>query len=318
MTSRRRTARQLLRTFLPIVAVILIAVAGVMVWLVYGITRPPRKAYLVTPQTFSQLTGPILKAKDETWSNHDGTEARGWLIRGGEGLPAVILMHRYGTDRSWLLNLAVKLNETTSFTVLWPDLRGHGENPLVSWTMFGVVEGDDTLAAIDYLHSLKTPAGKAQIGGGIGLYGVEMGAYAALEAATHYPDVRVLALDSVPGSPDDVVSAATNLRTSTNNRALQELSRWGIKIYSFGKFNPAPACELARTLANRRVLLLSGEPNDPLRPSTAALANCFPNRGLVELRMELPLTGFNLPTSTGEQEEAYDRPVIDFFDKGLR
>ena len=233
-------------------------------------------------------------------------------------MPAVILMHRYGTDRSWLLNLAVKLNETTNFTVLWPDLRGHGENPLVNWTMFGVVEGDDTAAAIDYLHSLKTPAGKPQIGERIGLYGVEMGAYAALEAANQYPEVRVLALDSVPASPDDVVRAATNLRTSTNNRVLQTLSGWGVKIYSFGKFDATPACELARSLANRRVLLLAGEPGDPLRASTAALANCFPNRGSVELRMELPLTGFNLPSSTGEQEEAYDRPIIDFFDKGLR
>jgi hypothetical protein len=30
------------------------------------------------------------------------------------------------------------------------------------------------------------------------------------------------------------------------------------------------------------------------------------------------LTGANLPNATGEQEEAYDRPVIDFFDKALR
>src|SRR5438132_5224203 len=176
MSPRRRVAQRLLKTFLPMVLVILAALAAVTAWLVYGITRPPRKAYLVTPITFSQVTGPILKAKDETWDNHDGTKARGWLIRGAEGAPAVILLHRYGTDRSWLLNLAVKLNETTNFTVLWPDLRGHGENPLVNWTMFGAVEGDDTAAAIDYLHSLKSTSGKPQIGGGIGLYGVEMGA----------------------------------------------------------------------------------------------------------------------------------------------
>ena len=108
-----------------------------MVWIVSGITKPPRAAYLVTPQTFSRVTGPMLNANDVAWNNHDGTQARGWLIRGAEGAPSVILLHRYGADRSFLLNLAVKLNETTNFTVLWPDLRGHGQNPPVNRTLPG-------------------------------------------------------------------------------------------------------------------------------------------------------------------------------------
>jgi pimeloyl-ACP methyl ester carboxylesterase len=289
-----------------------------MAWLVYGITRPPRRAYLVTPQTFSQVTGPILDAKDETWTNRDGTQARGWLIRGAEGSPAVILLHRYGTDRSWLLNLAVKLNESTNFTVLWPDLRGHGQNPLVNWTMFGTIEGDDVAAAVEYLRALKTSTGKPQVGGPIGMYGVELGAYTALAAAARYPDVRALALDSVPASPDEVVSAAVNSKTSTNNRLFQRLGLWGLKIYSLGNYRGAPSCEFAHSLSNRRVLLLMGESTDPLRSPTAALASCFPRDSSVEVRKDLPLTGFNLPASTGQQEEAYDRPVIDFFDRALR
>src|SRR6266699_3719700 len=318
MSARNRAARRVVKAFLPIILVVLAAFAAVMVWIVHVITRPPHAAYLVTPQTFSRVTGPILKATDATWRNHDGTSARGWLLEGAEGAPAVILLHHYGADRSWLLNLAVKLHETTNFTVLWPDLRGHGEDPLVSWSLLGAVEGDDTAAAIDHLRSLKSPTGKAQVAGGIGLYGVELGAYAALEAAARYPEVRVLALDSVPGSPDDVASAATNVRTSTNSRVLQTLALWGLKIYSFGKFNGTTSCDLARILANRRVPLLSGDRNDPLRASTVIVAKCFPNSAAVELKSDLPLTGFNLPSSTGEQEEAYDRPVIDFFDKGLR
>src|SRR5713101_371425 len=208
MSPRRRLTRRLARVFLPIILVVLVAMAAAMIWIVYGITRPPRAPYLVTPQTFSQVTGPI-RAIDVTWNNRDGTRARGWMIRGREGSPAVILLHRYGADRSWLLNLAVKLNETTNFTVLWPDLRGHGENPLVNWSLFGTVEGDDTTAAIDYLHTLKTTLGKPQVAGPIGLYGVELGAYASLEAARRYPEVRALALDSTPGSPDDLFRAAT-------------------------------------------------------------------------------------------------------------
>jgi pimeloyl-ACP methyl ester carboxylesterase len=253
---------------------------------------------------------------DVTWPNHDGTQARGWLIRGAEGSPAVILLHRYGADRSWLLNVAVKLNETTNFTVLWPDLRGHGENPLVNRTLFGGVEGDDTTAAIDYLHTLKTTGGRPQVVGPIGVYGVELGAYVALDAAQRYPEIRALVLDSAPASPDDLVRAATSGHAGMNNFLLQRLARWGLKIYSFGKYQSTPSCELAHSLRDVRVLLLTGSEGDPWRTSTLELARCI--NGSVQVKKDLPVTGVFLPSATGEQEETYDRPVIEFFDKALR
>jgi pimeloyl-ACP methyl ester carboxylesterase len=306
----------MVKAFLPIVFVVLVALAAVTVWIVRGVTRPPRAPYLVTPQTFSQVTGPILNATDVTWPNHDRTTARGWLIRGAEGAPAVILLHGYGADRSWLLNLAVKLNETTNFTVLWPDLRGHGENPPANWTLFGTVEGDDATAAIEYLRTLKSPAGKSQVAGPIGFYGTELGAYVALDAARRVPEVRALALDSVPASPDDLIRAATNGRAGMNNGLLQQLARLGVRIYALGKYQRTSSCELARSSRVSRVLLLTGAEGDPWRLSTMELAKCF--SGKVEMKKDLTLTGLNLPNSTGQQEEAYDRPVIEFFDKALR
>src|SRR6266852_8258198 len=317
MSTRTRLIRRMGRVFLPFVLIVLVAMAATMVWIAYGITRPPRAPYLVTPQTFSQVTGPALNATDVTWTNQDGTQARGWLIRGAEGSPSVVLLHRYGADRSWLLNLAVKLNETTNFTVLWPDLRGHGENPPVNISSLGAVEGDDATAAIDYLHTLKTPLGKPQVAGPIGLYGVELGAYAALDAARRYPEVRALALDSTPGSPDDLIRAVTIRHTSMNNSLLPRLGSWGVRIYSLGKYHNTSSCDLARSLRDVRVVLLTGDDEDPWRASTLALGKCFAN-GAIEVKKDLRLTGFNLPDSTGEQEESYDRPVIDFFDKALR
>ena len=144
-----------------------------------------------------------------------------------------------------------------------------------------------------------------------------MAAIRARAAASHQ-DVRALGLDSVPASPDDVTREATNLRVTINNNMVQGIARWGVRIYSFGKYRDTPSCELARGLTNKRVLLMAGEASDPWRPSTAALANCFGGGSSVELKLNLPVTGFNLPASTGEQEERYDRPVIDFFDRALR
>src|SRR5918911_3895786 len=169
MPPRRRTGRRLLKTFLPILLLLVLAAAGAVGWIIYSVAHPPRRPYLVTPEKFSQLSDRGLKVTDETWSNRDQTKARGWLLRGAEGAPAVILLPRYGADRSWLLNLGVKLNETTNYTVLWPDMRGHGMNPPVGQSALGTREADDVLAAVAYLRSLKTQQGRPLVGDEIGL-----------------------------------------------------------------------------------------------------------------------------------------------------
>ena len=62
--------------------------------------------------------------------------------------------------------------------------------------------------------------------------------------------------------------------------------------------------------------MLAGGEGDPWRRSSLEVAECF--NGPVEVKKDLTVTGANLPASTGEQEEAYDRPVIEFFDKSLQ
>ena len=134
MPPRRRFGKRLVKSFLPIVLVLALALVSSLSFIVYCVTRPTRRPYVVTPESFARISGRALKVTDEKWTNRDGRPARGWLLKGTEGAPAVVLLHRYGGDRSWLFNLGVKINEATSCTILWPELRGHGENPLVGWT----------------------------------------------------------------------------------------------------------------------------------------------------------------------------------------
>ncbi len=316
MSPRSRLARKVVKSFLPIILVIVLAVVILTGVIVYSITHPKPAAYRITPQTFAKVTGTVLNATDATWKDHDGTEARGWLIKGGDGSPAVILLHQYGADRSWLLNLAVKLNESTNFTVLVPDLRGHGENPPARWTLFGGPDGDDVTAAIEYLRTLQTSKGQAQVSQRIGVYGIELGAYAALDAAKRSPDVRALALDSVPASPDEIIRNATDNWSGMKNIVFEKLAQVGVRIYGLRKYQTTASCELARSLREVRVLLLSGGEGDIWKPSTVEMQSCF--NPAPEIKTNLMLTGANLVNATGEQEESYDRPVIEFFDKALR
>ena len=319
MSRRRRPGRRLFKALLPLLAAPALGVAVGIFWIVSTVVAPARHPYLVTPATYFSARG--LKITEEAWRNADGTEAHGWLLRGKEGAPAVALLHSYGADRSWLLNLGVKLSEATEFTVLWPDLRGHGENPPVATTSFGAREADDVQAALAFLRSLKTPQGRPLVGPSAGLYGVELGAYAALAASARAdadPRVRALALDSVPASPDELLRAAVRERMGFTGGLVNWLARGGARLYLRGGYASTPACQLAARTTAARVQLLSGADAGYLRDSTLALAPCFNAGSSVEQRGDLSVTGVNVSSATGEQGETYDRIVIDFLDRALR
>lgn len=318
MPPRRRFGKRIIKSLLPIALVIVLAVVGSLSFIVYCVTRPTKRPYVVTPESFSRISGRALKVTDETWANLDGRRARGWLLKGAEGAPAVVLLHRYEGDRSWLFNLGVKINETTNFTVLWPDMRGHGESPLIKWSSLGAKEGDDVVAALEYLRSLKSENQKTLVGESFGVYGVELGAYSALKAARSESQIRVLVLDSVSRSSNALLHSAVSNCVGLDNSFIQYFSRVAMKIYLLGTFDNTDACEFASAIRDQRVLLLSGSGAGQLREATASLQNCFPVPTNVETRTDLPLSGFSLPSATGEQGEAYDRIVIDFFDRNLR
>src|SRR5215207_8333953 len=276
MPRRRRLGKRLFKSFLPIALVIVLAVVGALSFVVYCITRPTKRPYVVTPESFSRISGRAIKVTDETWTNLDGRDARGWLLRGAEGAPAVVLLHRYGGDRSWLFNLGVKINEATNFTILWPDLRGHGENPLIKWTSVGAKEADDLLSALTYLRSLKSENQKTLVGQSFGVYGVELGAYSALKAARTESQIKVLVLDSIANSPDELLSTTVSSCVGVDNGFVQYLSRVAMKAYLLGTYDSTEACEFAHSIRDQRVLLLSGPEAEKLREATASLQRCFP------------------------------------------
>lgn len=311
----------MLKALLPVVSLLLLGVGAGLLFIVHTIVRPEARPYLVTPETFPAYSARGLRVSEERWQNDDRTEARGWLLRGAEGAPAIVLLHRYGADRSWLLNLGVKINEATNCTILWPDLRGHGEQAKVARTSFGAREAADVAAAVSFLRGLKTTQGaRPLVGERYGFYGVELGAYAALAASARQRsqgEVRALVLDSVPASPDELLRNATRDRVGIDNALLNLLVRGAARVYFLGGYENDPACALAAQLEGRRVLLLSGRDAGELHDSTRALAQCFPAASPVELQVELPVTGFTASSATGEQGETYDRLVIEFFSKAF-
>jgi hypothetical protein len=173
------------------------------------------------------------------------------------------------------------------------------------------------LAALDFLRGLKGSNREHLTADVFGVYGVELGAYAAMSAAVQDSRLRVLVLDSVPRSSDELMNAGLSHHIGVANNAVLSVARFATRVYFMGRYQNGSSCQMANDLKNPRVLLLAGADDDYLRDSTAAVQGCFQNPANVEAKLDLPLTGFNLPSATGEQGEGYDRPVIDFFVRNL-
>ena len=315
MLKVKRLFRSIFRLVLPIFVLLLLAGISASLWLVHTSARPQNVGYLVTPPKYGLLSARGAQVTDEKWTNQDGTPARGWLLRGTTNSPAVILLHKFGADRSYELNLGVKLSEATNFTILMPDLRGHGESPVVETSTFGQHEADDTLAAVDFLRDLKTQDGVPMVGSNIGIYGVELGALAALRAASKDPSIVSLALDSVPADSRAVISNAVERRFPFGSSVTSKLAGIGAPLYFFnGSFGDPSVCDTGKLIADRKVMLLAGLDSPTLQSSTTKLGRCIQTGGLnVETKYDLSPSGYSIMTASMDKSQDYEQRIIDFF-----
>ncbi len=318
MAKTTRLFKSFLRLLFPVVLLILLAIAAGSVWLVYTTAHPLNSRYLVTPDKYGQLSARASQVTEETWSNKNGSSSRGWLLRGSENAPAVILLHKFGADRSYVLNLGVKLNESTNFTVLMPDQRAHGENPSVPNASFGGCESEDANSSIEFLRNLKTPNQIALVGKNIGIYGVEMGAMVAVNLAAKDQSVKAIVLDSVPQDSDGLLKSSVDRRFPFASFATSKLARLGTFMYFYdGCYQREPVCDVARKIENRNIMLLAGIDAQDFQDSTSKLSKCFSPSNKLESKLDLSPSGFSIINASMEQSESYDQRLIDFFRNSL-
>lgn len=318
MAKTTRLFKSFSRLLLPVVLLVLAATAGGAIFLVYSTARPLNVRYLVTPDKYARLSTRAAQVTNETWTNKDGSTARGWLLRGADNAPAVILLHKFGADRSYVLNLGVKLNESTNFTVLMPDIRGHGENPPVEAASFGGCETEDAGSAIEFVRNLKNENQVSLVGKDLGIFGVEMGAIVALSAAAKDPNIKAVAVDSVPSDSDSLLRASVKRQYPFATFATSKLARLGTYMYYFdGCYQRETACETARRIDNRNVLLLAGVDEQNFQESTSKLNKCFAPGNQVGGKVDLSPSGFSIINASMEQSASYDQRIIDFFGQSL-
>jgi len=165
-----------------------LAIAG---FLVYRIVKPQRTSSEINMSTFPGRPDAV----QFTVAGLGNRE--GWFFPGLRGAPTIILCHGYESSRSELLTLVSALQDH-QYNVFVFDFAAHGAN--AGMTTFGYKEAEELRAAINTLAARNDVDPTS-----FGLWGYNLGAYAAMREAETDKRVRVLVLDSVYDEPKQMV-----------------------------------------------------------------------------------------------------------------
>ncbi len=272
----------------------LLASATISGFLLYRIVSPPRsRPEIITkdfpghPEDFS-FTVPGIGRRE------------GWFFPGLRGAPTIILCHGYRSSRGELLTLVTALQEN-QFNVLVFDFAAHGSSP--GFTTFGFRETKELRAALAALVQ-RDDVDRERFG----LWGANLGGYAAVVAASADSRVRVIAVDSVYERPAEMVGLEVS---RSGLAALPLIGGWaevGFQWMNRPYRHEPPLSQRLSGLAavSKLFILTSDEPE--LAQSTRELFLRAP-----EPREQVLLPRGNYAAMIDEDKRSYENRIASFF-----
>lgn len=295
-----RTRRKRWRTFVKIVLPSLVAILVVVLCFIGFISYQ-----IIFPKVSAEGDPSGYFLLDFQEIALPGLDSTLWFLQGRSGAPVVFLCHDYASNRLSVLNLASVLHANGYSVGVLPS-RGHGKGSSEG-TALGLLEGADVAYAVDSVLSRSSVDGKRT-----GLWGVGLGAHAALRAALLDSRVRALSLDSPYPSVSDFVDYQVSKRLGFQNRlvggsigVVSAFYSGRIPLAVFEDLTPASLYEVP-------VLYLAGEDSPEFLEWTRQLYSA--TKGPKEL-VVLPRTRRSLLATP--EWEGYDSRVAGFFNEHL-
>lgn len=169
----------------------LVALSAISGFLVYQIVHPPRSS---PSFDLSVMMG---RPTTVSFPVENGAMRDGWFFPGLRGAPTILVCHGYASQRTDALTLVTTLQDH-QYNVFVFDFSGHGASP--GATTLGYKEAGELESAIRTLAMRDDVDPKH-----FGLWGTDMGAYAALEVAEEDSRVGAFALADVYNDPQDML-----------------------------------------------------------------------------------------------------------------
>jgi len=285
---------------LPAVIILVLVIVVIPVGAFYKITHPPVSGEPTDPSFF------MLQSSDMEVSSDDGDQIKGWWIPAVKGSPGILLAPGYGMGRSDALSLAAALNKRGFNIFLYapPGSNASGKKS----SAFGLKEKEELLLALKFIQSINESDRNR-----IGIWGVDVSAYASLWAAASVPEVRAIAVDSVYESVFDFLDVRIMEEFDIDNRLLQFGCRQIFRIRYITSGSMRENLTPIEQLTDRSFLFITGENRKTLGKLSTKLYD------KLTLKKEMvSLDKSRVRLLDGSELQNYDMNIAEFFEQNLR
>jgi len=224
----------------------------------------------------------------------------GWFFPGLKVAPTIILCHGYQSDRGELLTLVTALQEH-QYNVFLFDFAGHGASP--GQTTLGFRETQELRAAVNIV-ARRDDVDRSRFG----LWGTNLGGYAAVAAAAADARVRAFAVESVYDRPADMLRLEIERSGLGSFPLAERFAEWGFMLLNYSYRREPPLSARVARLAGVAKLYVQGTDEPQLAWSTRELFLRSP-----EPREQVILSKGNYAGVLDEEKRAYENRIVSFF-----
>jgi pimeloyl-ACP methyl ester carboxylesterase len=285
---------KLLMALLALVFFAVLATMAIAGFLVYRIVKPQR--------TSSEINMASFPGRPETVNFEvPGIGTReGWFFPGLRGAPTIVLCHGYESSRGELLTLVSALQDH-QYNVFIFDFAAHGAN--AGLTTLGYREVEELRTAIDLLAA-RNDVNPALFG----IWGYNLGAYAALREAENDKRIRALVLDSVYDEPSQMVKVGVERNGLGGFPFMIRAAQLSFEYLNYAHREDPPLSRKLITLAGVPTLYIQALDDPELSDTTRKLFLKAP-----EPREQAIIPHGNFVSLNDEEKRVYENRVVSFF-----
>ncbi len=290
-SSSTRSALTLLLLMVLLVALVCAAIAG---YIDYRMLHPVSTR---TSLTMEDLPGHVTAVQYTL----PGEGIRdGWFFPGLRGAPVVILCHGYKWQRGDELTLATTLEEN-QYNVFVFDFSSHGKSP--GSTTLGPREATEVLTVIAVMAQ-RNDVDRNRMG----VWGANMGGYAALAAAAADRRIASLVVDSVYNDPLEFFTIELDREGYGQMPVIGWMARLGFRLAELPYRGQPPLRTRLNALGRIPKLFIALRESPLLAQSTLQLMSAAP-----EPREQWVMPQASYLVMTNDEKRTYDNTVLSFF-----
>jgi pimeloyl-ACP methyl ester carboxylesterase len=289
-----RWSTKILMALLALAFFAVLATTAIAGFLVYRIVKPQRTSTEINMASFPGRPE-VLEFVVPGVGRREG-----WFFPGLRGGPTIVLCHGYESSRGELLTLESALQDH-QYNVFIFDFAAHGANPGIS--TLGYREADEVRAGVDLLAARPDLDATR-----FGMWGYNLGAYAALREAENDKRIRALVVDSVYDEPKQMVKIGVERNGLGRFPFMVRAAQVSFEYLNFANREDPPLSRKLSALAGVPTLFIRATDDPELGETTQQMFVKAP-----EPREQAIIAHGNFVSLGDEEKREYENRIVSFF-----